>query len=156
MVRPSRVALPTAWDLSLRELSAAPRATLLLEEDPIGRATLWLELRELAAVELRELEVLLLWETLPELLWEVPLPTWELRELEVLLLWETLPELLWEVPLPTWELRELEPLLLWEMLPELLWELEELLTLGEDEELLAEDLFWEEEAPPDLPEELLA
>ncbi len=130
MVRPSRVALPTAWDLSLRELSAAPRATLLLEEDPIGRATLWLELRELAAVELRELEVLLLWETLPELLWEVPLPTWELRELE--------------------------PLLLWEMLPELLWELEELLTLGEDEELLAEDLFWEEEAPPDLPEELLA
>ena len=94
MVRPSRVALPTAWDLSLRELSAAPRATLLLEEDPIGRATLWLELRELAAVELRELEVLLLWETLPELLWEVPLPTWELRELEVLLLWETLPELL--------------------------------------------------------------
>ena len=130
MVRPSRVALPTAWDLSLRELSAAPRATLLLEEDPIGRATLWLELRELAAVELRELEVLLLWETLPELLWEVPLPTWELRELE--------------------------PLLLWETLPELLWELEELLTLGEDEELLAEDLFWEEEAPPDLPEELLA
>ena len=129
-MRPSRVALPTAWDLSLRELSAAPRATLLLEEDPIGRATLWLELRELAAVELRELEVLLLWETLPELLWEVPLPTWELRELE--------------------------PLLLWEMLPELLWELEELLTLGEDEELLAEDLFWEEEAPPDLPEELLA
>ena len=94
VVRPSRVALPTAWDLSLRELSAAPRATLLLEEDPIGRATLWLELRELAAVELRELEVLLLWETLPELLWEVPLPTWELRELEVLLLWETLPELL--------------------------------------------------------------
>ena len=94
MVRPSRVALPTAWDLSLRELSAAPRATLLLEEAPIGRATLWLELRELAAVELRELEVLLLWETLPELLWEVPLPTWELRELEPLLLWETLPELL--------------------------------------------------------------
>ena len=94
VVRPSRVALPTAWDLSLRELSAAPRATLLLEEDPIGRA--------------------------PELLGEVPLPTWELRELEVLLLWETLPELLWEVPLPTWELRELEPLLLWEMLPELL------------------------------------
>ena len=130
VVRPSRVALPTAWDLSLRELSAAPRATLLLEEDPIGRATLWLELRELADVELRELEVLLLWETLPELLWEVPLPTWELRELEVLLLWETLPELLWE--------------------------LEELLTLGEDEELLDEDLFWEEEAPPDLPEELLA
>ena len=43
------------------------------------------------------------------------------------------------------------------MLPELLWELEEeLLTLGEDEELLADDLFWEEEAPPDLPEELLA
>jgi len=82
--------------------------------------------------------VLLLWETLPELLWEVPLPTWELRELEPLLLWEMLPELLCE------------------MLPELLWELEELLTLGEDEELLDEDLFWEEEAPPDLPEELLA
>jgi hypothetical protein len=38
--------LPTLWDCSLLVLSAAPRATLLLEEEPIGCATLWEELLE--------------------------------------------------------------------------------------------------------------
>ena len=96
------------------ELSAAPRATLLLEEDPISRATLELELLEeepSLTWEPVDLEEELL-ATLPELLWLVPL------------------ELLWLVPLPTWELRELEdeeeellatlPELLWLLLPELL------------------------------------
>ncbi len=65
MVKPPRVALPTACDLSLVPLLAALRETLLLEVEfcPIGRATLELELLEVV-------EELL--ETLPELLWEVP------------------------------------------------------------------------------------
>ncbi len=77
MARPSRVALPTDWALSLAEPLPALRDELLLEDPdwPIGWATLELELLEAEAVEL-------LWEV-AELLWEVPLPTWELRELEV-------------------------------------------------------------------------
>jgi hypothetical protein len=55
------VALPTtAWERSLVELPAL-RAALLRDLDPIGWATLWLELRELVAEE----ELL---EVLPELL----------------------------------------------------------------------------------------
>ena len=46
------MALPTLRDCSLLELSAVPRATLLLEEEPIGWATLAPELREEVA-ELR-------------------------------------------------------------------------------------------------------
>jgi hypothetical protein len=46
VVSPFLVALPTLWDCSLLVLSAAPRATLLLEEEPIGCATLWEELLE--------------------------------------------------------------------------------------------------------------
>ena len=77
MARPSRVALPTDWALSLAEPLPALRDELLLEDPdwPIGWATLELELLEAEAVEP-------LWEV-AELLWEVPLPTWELRELEV-------------------------------------------------------------------------
>ena len=73
----------TAWERSLAELPATLRATLLLEEPPIGCATLWLELLELEA-ELLEVLPELLWLTAEELLWEVPPLTWELRELEVL------------------------------------------------------------------------
>ena len=75
----------TAWERSLAELPATLSATLLLEEPPIGCATLWLELLELE-LEAELLEVLpeLLWLTAEELLWEVPPLTWELRELEVL------------------------------------------------------------------------
>ena len=46
------MALPTLWDCSLLELSAVLRAELLLEEEPIGWATLAPELREEVA-ELR-------------------------------------------------------------------------------------------------------
>jgi hypothetical protein len=52
VVSPFLVALPTLWDCSLLVLSAAPRATLLLEEEPIGCATLCEELLELVAEEL--------------------------------------------------------------------------------------------------------
>ena len=76
------MALPTLWD-SLRELSAAPRATLLLEEEPIGCATLWEELLEEVELEERLTWGAVLLATLPELLWEVPPFTWLLRALLV-------------------------------------------------------------------------
>ena len=55
--------MPTLRDCSLLALSAVPRATLLLEEDPIGWATLGLELREVVA-ELREDEPGFTWGSL--------------------------------------------------------------------------------------------
>ena len=75
------MALPTLW-ASLLELSAAPRATLLLEDDPIGLATLSPVLREEdlsvtcgflapAAEELLAVEAELLAEVAEELLEEV-------------------------------------------------------------------------------------
>lgn len=63
---PFLVALPTLWDCSLLVLSAVLRAELLLEEDPIGWATLWEELLEVVA------ELL---EVVAELLEEEPVVT---------------------------------------------------------------------------------
>ena len=81
MVSPFLVALPTLWDCSLLELSAVPRAELLLEEDPIGWAILWEELLE---------EVAELLEVVAELLEEEPGFTWGRETVAELL--ELLPE----------------------------------------------------------------